>query len=114
MVRVDRLGEKVESAFAHGSYGILDTAVGGHDDDRHFRVKFLGGSQHAKAITFRKTKVGEDDARSRGPQRCYGLGLIPRLEDGVALALECVTEHHAERVFVFDEQDGWIELALGH
>src|SRR5687767_1886848 len=34
-----------------------------------------------------------------------GLGLIPRLDDGVALPLERVAQHRAERVLVFDEKD---------
>ena len=38
-------------------------------------------------------------------QRGFGLGLIARFDDGVALRFERVAQHRAQRVLVLDEQD---------
>ena len=41
------------------------------------------------------------------------LGLIARFDDGVSLRFERVAQHHAQRVFVLDEQDGRIGCLTG-
>ena len=53
VVGLDWLGEEVGGTLPHGGDGVLDAAVGGHHDDRHFRVQLLGRSQHAEPVAGR-------------------------------------------------------------
>ena len=105
MIGIDRLGEKVERAFLHRRDGVLDAAEGRHHDDGQFGIELLGGAQHAEAVAVRQPEVGQHDAGTRALQRGDGLGLVARFDDGVALRLERVAQHRAQRVLVLDEQD---------
>ncbi len=75
------------------------------------RIELLGRAQHAEAVAFGQPQIGQHDAGTRGVQRRDRLRLIARLDDGVALRLERVAQHRAQRVFVFDEQDRGIDGA---
>ena len=70
-------------------------------------VELLRRAQHAEAVALGQAQIGQDDGGIgwRGSAG-LGLGLIARLDDGMPLRLERVAQHRAERVLVFDEQDG--------
>ena len=103
MIRIDGLGQEVHRAFLHRGHGILDAAVGGHDDDLQLGIELLGGAQHAKAVAGGQLQIGEHDGRARLPQLLNGFGLVARLEHGVALRFERMPQHRPQRVFVFDD-----------
>ena len=63
MIGIDRLGEEVERPFLHRRDGVLDAAVGGHDDDRHVGVDFLRRAQHAEAVAVGQPQIGQHDRR---------------------------------------------------
>ena len=108
MIGIDRLGEKIERAFLHRDDGVLNAAERRHHDDRHLGIDFLRGAQHAETVAFGEPEVGQDDAGTRRSERLNRLRLIARFDDGVALRLERMAKHRAQRVLVLDEQDGRI------
>ena len=87
MIGIDRLGEEVDRAFLHRGDGVLDAAVGGHHDDRHVGVDSFGGAEHAEAVALRQPQIRQHERGLRLLQQPHGLGLVARLEDGVALPL---------------------------
>ena len=111
MIGIDRLGEEVERAFLHRRDRVLDAAERRHDDDRQLGIELLRRAQHAEAVAFGQPQVGQHDRGSAGVQRGFGFGLIARLDDGVALRLERMAQHRAQRVLVLDEQNGGWRLA---
>ncbi len=63
------------------------------------------GAQHAEAVAFRQAQIRQDERRLVLLQHAHGLGLIARLEHGVALPLERMPQHRAQRVLVFDDEN---------
>jgi hypothetical protein len=114
MIGVDRLGQEVERAFPHGHHRILNAAKRRHHDDGQLGIGFHRRAEHTESVTFRKTQIGQDDARARGAKRLDRFPLIARFDDGVALRLERVAQHGAKRVFVLDKQNGRIGGAARH
>ena len=106
MVEIDRLGEKVERALLHRQHGVLDAAVGGHDDDRQLRVEILGGAQHAEAVAGGEPEIGQDQIGTGVVQAGQRLGLVAGFDDRVALVFERGAEHRPQRVLVLDQQNG--------
>ena len=104
VIGIDGLGQEVHRAFPHRRHGVLDAAVGGHDDDLQLGVELLGGAQHAEAVAGRQLQIGQDDGRTRLPQLLDRFGLVARFEDDVALRLERMAQHRPQRVLVFDEE----------
>ena len=105
MVRIDRLREKVERALLHGGHGVLDAAVGRHDDDRDVGIDFLRRAEHAEPVAFGKAKIGQHQGRLILLHQPNRLRLIARLEHSMARALERMPQHGPQRVFVFDDED---------
>ena len=99
------LAREVERAFLHRSDGILNAAVGRHDDDRRVDILFLHRPQHAEAVTLRQAQVGQHDGRPRLGQLPPRLRFVTRFNHGMPVALERVAQHRAQRIFVFDDQD---------
>ena len=114
MVGIDGLGEKVERAFLDGFDGVLNRAVRGHHDNRQLGIQLLGGAQHAEAVALGEPQVRQDDARARRAQRPDGFGLVARFDHAVAVGLQRQAQHGAQRVLVFDDQNGGIGGAAGH
>ena len=115
MIGIDRLGEKVERAFLHRRDRVLNAAERGHHDDRQLRIELLGRAKHAEAIALRA--AADPTARrpaARSRSACDGFGLVARFDHRVALRLERMAQHGAQRVFVLDEQNGRIGGAAGH
>ena len=106
MIGVDGLGKEVERAFLHRHDGVLNTPVCGHHDDRQPGIDLLGAAQDADTVTRQQPEVGEDQVGPAVADLLQGLGLIGRFEHTVALILERVPEHRAQRVLVLDDQDG--------
>ena len=106
MIGVDGLGKEVECAFLHRHDGVLNTSVCGHHDDRQPGIDLLGAAQDADTVTRQQPEVGEDQVGPALPDLLQGLGLIGRFEHTVALILERVPKHRAQRVLVLDDQDG--------
>ncbi len=120
MIGIDGFGEKVHRAFSHRRHGILDAAVRGHHDNRQLRIELLRRFQDAEAVADRQLEVGKHDGRTRQLELLDSGRLIGRFDDDVALRFERMAQHRAERLFVFDEENGkswhWLQLSLspGH
>ena len=76
-------------------------------------VELLGGAQHAEPVAFGQPQIGQHHGGTHGLKRRDGLGLIARFDDGVSLRFERMTQHHPQRVFVLDDQDGRIGCLTG-
>ncbi len=105
VVGIHRLGEEVERALLHRGNRILDAAVCGHHDDRNVQIEFLGRAQDAEAISFRQAQIGQHQRGLVLQQHPDSFRLIGRLEHAVALTLEGMAQHRAQRVFVLDDED---------
>ena len=106
VIGFDGLGQKIHRPFAHRGDSVLDASVRSHHDDGQIGVEFLRRAQDAEAIANGQLEIGQDDDRAGPPKLANGLGLIARLEHGMAVRLEGVPEHRPKRVFVFDDEDG--------
>ena len=105
VIGIDRLGQEVHRPFLHRRHRVLDAAVGGHHDDRQFRVELLGGAQHAEAVAVGQLEIGQHDGGPRLAHLLDGLGLVARFDHGVALRFERMAQHGAQRVLVLDEEN---------
>ena len=117
MVRIDRLGEKVERALLDRRDRILNAAERGHDDHRQLRIQLLGRMEHAEAVTHGQSQVRQHHRGVLCLQGRDRLRLIARFDDGVALRLERVAQHGAKGIFVFNQQNrriGRVTRAGGH
>ena len=85
MIRIDRLGEKVEGALFHRGHGVLNAAERRHDDDRQFGIELFRRAQHTKPVAIRQAQIRQHDARARRQQGGRCLLLVTRLEDRLAL-----------------------------
>ena len=106
VIGIDGLGEKVHRAFFHRRHGILDAAIRGHHDNRQLRIDLLRRFQDAEAVADRQLEVGKHHGRTRLLELLDGGRLIGRFDDDVALRFERMAQHRAERLFVFDEENG--------
>ena len=106
VIGIDRLGEKVRRPLVHRGHGVLNAAVRGHDDHRQLGVELLGRAQDAKPVAGRQLEIGEDHGRARLAKLLNGFRLVARFEDDVALRLERMAQHGAQRILVFDKEDG--------
>jgi hypothetical protein len=104
---VDRLGQVVERALAHGGDGFLDGAIAGHEDHREGGVEFLGRAQHPEAIARGQAEIGQDQRGAVESERIDGGRLVGGLDDAVALPRQDGGEHVPQVVVVVDEQDVW-------
>jgi hypothetical protein len=86
----------------HRCHGILNAAKGGHYNHRQLGIEVLGCLEHSKSIAGRQAQVGQHDGRRRLSQTFDRLALIARFDDLMALRLERVAHHHAQRVLIFD------------
>ena len=75
MIGIDRLGEEVQRALLHRLDGVLDAAVGGHDDHRQLGVDFLGGPQHAHAVALGQPQIGQHERGLGIAERGHRFGL---------------------------------------
>ena len=105
VVGIDGLREEVERAFLHGGDRILDAAEGGHDDDRDVGVDFLRRAQHAEAVALGQPQIRQHQGRLCLLQHPHRFRLVARLEDDVSVTLERMTQHRAQRVLVFDDEN---------
>ena len=105
VIGIDRLGEKVERAFLHRRHGILDAAVGGHHDHRHVGIDLLRRAQHAEAVAFRQSQIGQHQRRLALLHQPHRLRLVARLDDGMPRTFQGMPQHRAQRVLVFDDED---------
>ena len=106
VIGIDGLGEKVERPFLHRGDGVLDAAVCRHHDDRQFRIQLFRRAQHAESIAFRQPQIRQHQRRPVVLHRAHRLALISGFDDHMAVAFDRKLQHHAQRVFVFDEQNG--------
>ena len=106
VVGIDGLREKIRRAFAHCGHGILNAAVRRHHDDWKLGVHLLRSPQNAEAVACRQFEIGEHDCRTRLTELVNRLSLVSRFEDDVALRLERMAKHGAQRILVFDKEDG--------
>ena len=66
---------------------------------------FLRRSQNAEAVPFGEPQIRQDEDRLRVVQRTHRFRLVARLHDLVPVTLQRMTEHRAQRILVFDDQD---------
>ena len=113
VIRVDRLGKKVERPFLHRRDRILHVAERGHHDDRQLWIELFGEPEHAEPVAFRQAQIGQHHGGSNGLKGRGGLGLIAGLDHGVPLRFERMPQHRPQRVLVLDEQDRRISCFAG-
>ena len=106
VIGIDRLGEKVGRPLAHRGHGVLNAAVRGHDDDGQLGVELLGRSQDAEPVAGGQLEIGEHHGRARLTELMNRFWLVSRFEDEVSLRLERMAQHGAQRILVFDKEDG--------
>ena len=106
VIGLDGLGQKVHRPFAHRGDCILDASVRSHHDHGQIGVQLLRCAKDAEAIANGQLEIGQDDDRTGPTKLANGLGLITRLEHGMAVRLEGVPEHGPKGVFVFDDEYG--------
>ena len=106
MIGIDGLGQEVHRPFLHRGHRVLDAAIGGHHDDLQLGVELLGRAKDAEAVADGKLQVGEDDAPDEPAAAAARPRLVARLEHGVALRFERMAQHGAERILVFDDENG--------
>ena len=105
LVEVERLGDEVPSAVAHGLDGGVDRAVGGH----HQRERRVGqrerGVEHLHARVATKAQVGEQELDRLAFQN---LGRLARVGGGVDVEflLQRAAQALAGGAFVVDNQQG--------
>ena len=114
VIRIDRLGEKIERAFLDGFDSILNRAVRGHDDDRQLGIQLFGRVQDAKAVSLGQAQIREHDAGPRGAHGLRRFAFVARFNHAVALRFKREAQHRSQRFFVFDEQNGRIGRLAGH
>jgi hypothetical protein len=106
VIGIDRLGQKVEGAVLHGGNRILNAPVRRHDDDRQLGVELFRGPQHAKAVAFGQAQVRQHERRAILLHHLHRVALGRRFDDLVSATFDGHFQHRAERVFVFDDEDG--------
>ena len=108
VVRIDRLRQKIERALLHSRDRILNAAKSGHHDHRKLGVQLLCDAEHAETVPVGQPQVRQHERGMHCLEHLGGLGLVPRLYDGVALRFEGQAQHRPKRILVLDEQDGGI------
>jgi hypothetical protein len=68
-------------------------------------IELLRGSQDTEAISSGQLEIGKDNSRTRLAKLMNRLGFVARFEDDMALRLERMTQHGAQRVLVFDQKN---------
>jgi hypothetical protein len=106
VIRINRLGEKVERALSHRRHGVLKAAERRHHDDRISGSVSLRGRSTPRAVAFRQAQIRQHDPGTARSQQLDRFRLVAALDDGVALRFERVAQHHAKRIFVLDDEDG--------
>ncbi len=96
----------IAGAGLHGLDGILDAAVGGHDDDRNGSAQASRRPQHVQPAHFGQLEVG--DHQAEGCARQPGQGLTPARGSlrGKPVALERLGELGSGGRVVIDNQYG--------
>jgi hypothetical protein len=105
VLRVDRLRQKVERPFLHRTDRIFEGAKRRHDDDRDLLVQLFRGTQDGEAVPFGKSQIGEYECWLRVLQRLGRFCRVTCLYDVVPIAFERMTEHRAQRILVFDDEN---------
>jgi hypothetical protein len=106
VIGIDRLRQEIHRALAHGRHRILNASVGGHDDDLQLGIELLGRAQHAEAIAVGQLEVGQHHGGAGLTQLMDRFGLVPCLEHGMALRFQRMAQHRAQRILIFDEENG--------
>ena len=106
MIGLDRFRQEIHRPFTHRRHRVLDAAVRGHHDDRQIGIELLRGAEDAKAIANGQLEIGQDDDGAGLTELANGLGLVARLEHGMAVRLEGVPEHGPEGISIFDYEYG--------
>ena len=79
-------------------------AEGGHHDDGHVGVGFLGRLQDVEPAARGQPQVGEDDEEARGLQAAARLVGVAGLVDGEPRASERLAQHAPQRLLVLDDE----------
>ena len=69
-------------------------------------VLAAGTAQHTEAVTGRQFEIRQYNCRARLAKLMNGFCLVARFENDMALRFERMTQHGAQRVLVFDKEDG--------
>jgi hypothetical protein len=92
-------------ALLHRLHGLVNRAVGGHQDDGHVRRGRLRRAQNVQPRAVRHPQVGQHQAERLTRQRLRRRARVRRLGHRVARALQRQAQHAPQTLLVFDEQD---------
>ncbi len=113
LVEIERFGDIIEGAAAHGLHGILDGGVGRHHDHRGDRQLAQGFPQHLGPARPRQADVGDDQGKLallQGRQRRVAIG---HGQHAVPFALQRIGQRNAQDLFVFDDENALAHVASG-
>jgi hypothetical protein len=105
-IRVDGLAEEIERAPLHRRDGVLDGAVGGHDEDGDLGIGLARGAQHAVPVPARQLEIRQDQKVAARADLLDRDRRVLGLVDDVPRRLQGLAEHRPERLPVLDDQDG--------
>ena len=115
--KLERLGQVVVRALAHGVDRALEAPERGHEDHPRPRLDALGLSQHGQAVHRLHDEVGQHDRVLLAPQRGLGVLTSGHGRHRPAFHLEMTTEkRHHVGIVVHDEDSGFHDcsfLSLG-
>src|SRR3569832_15859 len=106
LVRVDRLGQVVVGAQAHGLHRGFDGSVGGHHDAFSRVGDILEIRQQGQAVFRPDPHVGDDQVHDMAVQLGPGLFQIGGFQCDVAIAFEEQAQGFSYGEFVVDDEDG--------
>jgi hypothetical protein len=102
---VDRLGQEVVGAEAHGADGVRDAAVAGEQDHRHGRSAAAHRLEQLQAAEVRHAQVGQDGAVRPCGQGAQGLAAVAdAVHADAGVGLEQAAELAARGIAVVGEE----------
>jgi hypothetical protein len=101
---VDRLGQEVRGALLHRAHGVVDGRIGGHDDDGHVGIRFLGRLQDLEPAARGQLQVGEHDQHAGRLQAAPRLVGVAGLDDGEPAGFQRLAEHAPQGLLVLHDE----------
>src|SRR5579859_566178 len=105
MVQVHRLLQKVECSFFHRRDRFFDRSKRREKQHGNCRIRQLGFPKHIKAGRSRHFQIGDHhEVASRADFLDRG-GSVRSFVHGIACTLQCLSQHGAQLVLIFDQEE---------